>query len=249
VDVRPVLIVNERAAKLLWPNEDPIGQQATWGTSRADNPSATVVGVAGAVRSRATEPEQGLEFYYPYAQYASDRVFYILRTSTAPESLAAAARRAIQETDPSIAILAIKPMPQWIEESLWQTRLWSWLLGAFAAVALVLAAAGLYGVVSFLVVQRSKEMVIRIALGATAGRICGMLLGGMLQLVALGLAVGVAGSLAISRLMGTILQVSPTDVRTYVVVCAAIAGIALAACCPPVLRASRVDPAAILKEE
>jgi putative ABC transport system permease protein len=247
---QPVLIVNQRAAKLLWPNQEPLGQQVTWGTPRADNPPATVVGIVGEVRNFASEADRGLEFYYPYAQFPADSVFYVIRTSVSPDSLTQTARRTIQETEPGIAVSSIKPMPQWVDESLWQTRLWSWLLGAFAGVALVLAALGLYGVVAYLAMQRSKEMVIRISLGATAGQIAKLMLGGMMQLVGFGVCAGVAGSLAASKLIGTLLfQVSPTDIRTYVTVSALVGSVALVACFPPILRASRVDPASILKEE
>ena len=246
----PVVIVNQRAAKLFWPNQEPLGQQVTWGTPRPDNPPATVVGVVAEIRNSAAEADRGLEFYYPYAQFPADSVFYVIRTSVSPDSLIQTARRTIQETEPSVAVSAIKPMPQWVEESLWQTRLWGWLLGAFATVALVLAALGLYGVVAYLALQRSKEMVIRVSLGATAGQITSLMLSGTMWLVCIGVAAGLAGSLAASKSIGSLLfQVSPTDIRTYAVVSALVSGVALAACFPPILRTSRVDPASILKEE
>jgi predicted permease len=245
-----VVIVSQRAANLLWPNQDPLGQQVTWGPPRPDNPPATVVGVVDAVRNYAAEADTGLEFYYPFAQFAADSVFYVIRTSRAPESLTREARRTVQEAAPEIAVSAVKTMPRWVEESLWQTRLWSWLLGAFALIALLLAALGLYGVVTYLALQRSKEMVIRLSLGATAGQVARLMLGDMLRLVGVGITAGIAGSLAGSRVIGGLLfRVSPTDLRTYVAVAALVGVVALLACCPPVIRATRVDPASILKEE
>jgi predicted lysophospholipase L1 biosynthesis ABC-type transport system permease subunit len=179
-----------------------------------------------------------------------DSLYYVIRTSVAPESLIPAARRTIQEAQPSLAVSAMKSMPQWIDESLWQTRLWSWLLAVFAGVALVLAAAGLYGVVTYLALLRSREMVIRISLGATSAQIAGLMFGGMMQLVGLGIAAGVIGSLATSKVIGTLLfQVSPTDSRIYLTVAMTVAGVALLACWPPIRRASHANPASILKEE
>jgi predicted permease len=246
----PVVIINDRAAKALWPNRDPLGQQVTWGKPRPENPPATVVGVVGNIRNFAAEADRGLEFYYSYVQYTPDAVFYVLRTSVDPASLIQAARQTIQATDPSIAVSTIKTMPQWIDDSMWQTRIWSWLFGAFAAIAVVLAAIGIYGLVSYLVLLRSKEMVIRLSLGATGSHIASLVFGGMLRLVLLGAAAGVAGSFAVSRLIeGLLFQVSPTDTRTYALVLGVITGIAMLACCPPVLRSVRINPTSVLKED
>jgi hypothetical protein len=245
-----VVIVNERAAAQLWPNRDPLGQQVTWGTPRPDNPPATVVGIVGNVRDVAAEADRGLEFYYPYAQFPDNALFYVIRTSLDPASLIAPVRQAIASADPGIAVSAIKTMPQWIDESLWQTRLWGWLFGFFAAAALLLSAAGLYGLVSYLVALRSREMVIRMSVGATGGQITRLVLGGMLRLIVAGVVAGVAASVVASRLIATLLfQVSATDPRIYAVVSVTVAGVTLLACCPPILRTSRVSVLSILKED
>lgn len=249
-DRNPVIVINERLANELWPNEDALGQQITWGLPRPDNPPATVVGIVANVRSSAGAPDHNLDFYYPYAQYPVDALYYVLRTSVRPQSLAEVVRKTIQEAEPSIAVAAIKPLDQWIAESLWLPRLWARLLAIFAAIALMLAAAGLYGVVSYLVLQRSKELVIRMSIGATGRQIAALLLGGMLRLVGLGVAAGVAASLAVSPAIGAILfQVSATGIRTYLLVAMMVTGVALLACCPPILRASRVNPMSILNKE
>lgn len=249
-DRSPVIVVNERLAEQLWPDQEALGQRLSWGMPRPDNPPATVVGIVGNVRSMASDADRNLDFYYPYAQYPADSLYYVLRTSVPPASLTEAARRTIQETEPSIAVAAIKPLDQWVGESLWQTRLWSRLLGLFAGVALLLAAVGLYGVVTYLVLLRSKEMVIRMSIGATGGQVASLLFGGMARLVALGLVIGVAGALSASRLIGAMLfQVSPTDLRTYVVVASLVVVTALLACGPPIVRISRINPMSILKEE
>lgn len=249
-DRSPVIVINERAAAELWPNEDALGQQITWGLPRPDNPPATVVGIVANVRSAAGAPDRNLDLYYPYAQYPVDALYYVLRTSVPPESLTEVVRRTIQETEPSIAVATIKPLSQWIDESLWLQRLWSRLLAVFATIALVLAAVGLYGVVAYLVLQRSREMVIRMSVGATGGQIATLLLGGMLRLVASGIAIGVAASLAVSPLIGALLfEVSPTSARTYLLVASTVAAAAFLACCPPIYRASRFSPMSVLKEE
>jgi hypothetical protein len=246
-DSARVVIVNERAATQLWPGQDPLGQQVTWGTPRPDNPAATIVGVVRNLRAFAAESDAGLDFYYPYAQYPANTLFYVLRTSVDPDSLVDAARRAIQTTEPSVAVSTIKTMNRRIHESLWQTRLWSWLLGLFAGAALCLSVAGLYALVSFLVSLRSKEMGIRMSLGASGDQIAGLLLGEMLRLIGAGTALGVAVSLAASRLIAALLvHISPTDVRLFVAVPLLVAGVALAACCPPVLRCRRLSATVVL---
>jgi predicted permease len=247
IDSARVVIVNERAAGQLWPGQDPLGQQAWWGTRRPDNPPATVVGVVRNLRAFAAEGDAGLDFYYPYAQYPANTLFYVLRASVDPDSLVEPVRRAIQTTEPSIAVSTIKTMSRRIQESLWQTRLWSWLLALFAGSALVLSVAGLYALVSYLVGLRSKEFGIRMSLGATGERIAGLLLGEMLRLVAAGAVLGIAASLATSRLIAALLiHVSPTDVRLYVAVPVLVAIVAVVACCPPVLRSRRLDLTRIL---
>lgn len=245
-----VIIVSERAARQLWPNEEALGQRVTWGAPGPGNPPATVVGIAGNVRAFAAEADNGLELYYPYAQYPAFNIFYVLRTSTDPRSLSQTVRRVIQDTEPSIAVSTIKSMPQRIEESLWHTRLWGWLFGLFAAVALLLAAAGLYGLVSYLVALRSKEIGIRLCVGATGEQIARLLLGGMFRLVIAGIVAGVLAALAASRLLSTLLfQVSPTDPWFYITVSVTVAAVTLLACCPPILRSRRTNVVSVLYED
>jgi predicted permease len=249
-DRPPAIIVNERAAEHLWPGLDPVGQRVSWGAPRPDNPFATVVGVVANVRSAAADEDRALNFYYPYAQYPADSIYYVLRVSVPPDSLVETARRAIQEVEPTVAVASIKSLDQWIDESLWQPRLWGRLMSLFAIVALALAAIGLYGVITYVVLQRSKEMVIRISMGATGRRVAGLMLGGMLRIVAVGVIAGLAGAVAASRVIGSMLfQTSATDLRTYLAVCAIVAATALLACTPPILRVSRVNPMSVLKND
>jgi ABC-type antimicrobial peptide transport system permease subunit len=177
-------------------------------------------------------------------------VFYVIRTSIDPAALIGPVREAIAAAEPSIAIASIKTMPQWIDESLWQTRLWAWLFGMFAGLALLLAAAGLYSLVSYLVARRAKEMVIRMSVGATGGAIVLLILGGMLRLIVVGVVVGMAASIVTSRLIATLLfEVTATDVRSYLAVSLMVVVVALLACCPPILRTRRVDVVSVLHED
>lgn len=247
MDSRRVVVVNERAVDQLWPGQDPLGQQVTWGATRPDNPPATVVGVVPNMRAFAAEGDSGLDFYYPYAQYPAYAMYYVLRTSVDPYSLIDVTRRTIQTIEPSIAVSTIKTMSRRMQEALWQTRLWGWLLALFAGAALFLAAAGLYGLVSYLVSLRSKEMGIRISLGATADQIAGLVLGEMLRLIGAGAALGIVTALAASQILAALLfEVSPTDVRLYVAVPLLVAVVTLVACCPPVLRSRRLDVMLVL---
>jgi ABC-type antimicrobial peptide transport system permease subunit len=191
-----------------------------------------------------------LEFYYPNAQYPAFNLFYVIRTATDPQPLTQTVRRVIQDAEPSIAVSTIKTMPQRIDESLWQTRLWGWLFGMFATVALLLAAAGLYGLLSYLVALRSKEMGIRMCMGATGEQIARLIFGGMFRLVVTGIGVGVLAAFAASRLIGTLLfRVSATDPTFYAGVSAAVAAVSLLACCPPILRSRRINVVSILYED
>jgi putative ABC transport system permease protein len=245
-----VVIVSERGAQQLWPGRDPIGQQVTWGTPRPDNPATTVVGVVANLRDVSGDDDRGMEFYYPYPQYPGSSVFYVIRTSIDPVALIAPVRETIAAAEPSIAIASMKTMPQWIDESLWQTRLWAWLFGMFAGLALLLAAAGLYSLVSYLVARRAKEVAIRMSVGATGGAIMRLILGGMLRLIVIGVVVGVAASIAASRLIATLLfQVTATDIRSYLAVSLMVVVVTVLACCPPILRTRRVDVVSVLHED
>jgi putative ABC transport system permease protein len=242
-----VVIVSERAAARLWLGQDPLGQQVTWGVASPTNPSATVVGIVSDVSAFAAEGDIGLDLYYPYAQYQAHSLFYVLRTSADPRSLVEHARRAIHATEPSIAVATIKATEQRMHESLWQTRLWGSLLGIFAGAALFLSAAGLYGLMSYLLGLRATELGIRISLGATANHIAGLLFGEMARLIAAGAVIGMVMSVAASRLVAALLfGVSPTDIRILVAAPLVVAAVSLLACGPPALRSRRLDVTLVL---
>jgi putative ABC transport system permease protein len=161
-----VVIVNERAVRLFWPNRDPIGDEVLWGQLTASNPYCRVVGVVGDVRHQAAEGDNGIELYYPVSQWPIANAYYVVRTDVEPQDVAIAVRRAIQDADPRTAVAEVKTMEARVAETLWDKRLWSVMFAVFAALSLTIGVVGLYGLMSHSVVQRTREIGIRMALGA-----------------------------------------------------------------------------------
>ncbi len=245
-----VAIVNERGAKLLWPDRDPIGQEVLWGTASPSNPYTRIVGVVANVRYQAAESENGIELYYPVSQWPINAGYYVVRTADDPDRLGATVRRTIEEAEPAAAVAEVKTMERRMAESLWQQRLWGTLFAAFAALALGLAAVGLYGVMSHAVEQRRREIGIRMALGAAPSGVGTMVVREAMALVGGGLAVGIACALGVGRLIGGLLYgVAPYDPVIFGVVAAILCITALAAAWIPAMRASRVDPIIALRSD
>jgi putative ABC transport system permease protein len=244
------VIINESAAKKLFPDRDPIGQELLWGPPTPQNPYIRVVGVVGDVKHRAVEDSEGMELYYPYTQFPVTNGYYMIRTRTAPLNLAGTVRQAINGVNKDAAIVYLKTMDQLIGESLWQRRLWGVLFAVFAVVALALAAVGLYGVMSYLVSQREREIGVRMALGARAGTVSRMVVAQGLKLVLGGILIGVAAALALSRFIGSLLYgVKAYDPLTYAGVASLLVAVALFACFIPARRAAKTDPVIALRAE
>jgi ABC-type antimicrobial peptide transport system permease subunit len=215
-----------------------------------ENPYCRVVGVAGNIRTLAGEPDDGLELYYPYTQYPITNIYYVMRTQGDPKSRIPAVRQAIQSEDQDAAIVFVKTMEQIMDESLWQRRLWSVLLGAFAVLSLLLAALGIYGLLSYLVTQRTREIGVRMALGARPAGIQALVIGQGARLLAIGVGLGLAGGLAMRRILsGLLFGVSATDPPTLLGAVTLLTGVAIAACWLPARRASAIDPLAALRHE
>jgi putative ABC transport system permease protein len=245
-----VAIVNERAAKLLWDGGDPIGQDILWGPLSPANPYCRIVGVVGNVRQQAAESDSGIEIYYPSTQWPVANSYYVVRTRVDPDSMSDTIRRTIEAAEPNASVADVKTMERRIGESLWQRRLWGVMFVAFGVMALVLAAIGLYGVVSHGVAQRTQEIGIRVALGADPLGIGGMVVREALLLVAIGIAIGTVAALGTGRLIASLLKgVPPNDPLTFLGVIAVLCGAATAAAWLPAYRASRVSPIVALRSE
>jgi putative ABC transport system permease protein len=245
-----VVVVNRHTAETLWPGREPIGQKLMVGSSYVGNVWRRVIGVVGDTKWHAAETGQGFEVYYTHRQYPLPAIHMLLRTANDPASLIPLARRAIHDVNPDIAINDIQPMDDVITDALWQRRLWGVLFALFAGVALLLAALGLYGVMSYLVSQRRREIGVYVALGARPLDIHRLIVGQGLKLLGLGVALGLSGALALSRLMTSLLfGVTAYDVPTLGGVSLLLAVVALAACVIPARRAAKVDPIVALRAE
>jgi putative ABC transport system permease protein len=249
--VNRVALVSAALAARLWPGEDPIGKRVRMG--RPDSPDRTVIGVTGNVRHRALDANVTYQWYVPERQWqngADNREVLVVRTQGDPASLAPAVRDAIRQIDPTQPIVRIATIDRVIATSTAQRRVALVLFGAFAIAALLLAVTGIYGVLAGSVAERTREIGVRSALGATPRNILGLVLGHGARLTAAGVAVGVAGSLALTRLLRALLfGIQPNDPITLAGVVALLGGVTLAACVVPAVRALRVDPSQAFRSE
>jgi putative ABC transport system permease protein len=245
-----VIIVSRHTAETLWPGREPVGQKLFVGKRPAGDAWYRVIGVVGDTKWHAAETGKGFETYYSHRQYPIPALHFLLRTTNDPASLIPQVRRVIHEVNPDIAINEIQPMDEVITEALWQRRLWGVLFAAFAGVALLLAAVGLYGVMSYLVTQRTREIGIRLALGAQGADVLKLVAGQGLKLALIGVAIGIVGALALARVMGNLLfGVAATDPLTFAGMALLLVIVALIACYLPARRAAKVDPMITLRAE
>jgi predicted permease len=245
-------IVDETFAQLHWPNQDAIGKRIKSGGYQSQSPWIAVVGVVRHVKSQRFDIASNVQTYFPFYQ---DPGFFsmslVIRTSVDnPLLLSNAVRAAIQSVDRNQPVFLIKTMPQLVDESLAQQRLSLLLMSVFATVALLLAAIGLYGVMSYTVSQRTHEIGLRMALGAQTRNVLALVLRQGLVLVAVGMTIGLLVAFALTRLMQTVLfDVSASDPMTFTVIAVLLLLIALFACWIPARRATRVDPMVALRAE
>jgi len=245
-----VLIVSESLAKRYWPKEDAIGKRLKWGTAESKDPWLTIVGVVGDVKPRGLDMETMQHTYEPYLQLPGSGMNVAVRTSVEPESMAAQLRRTVWSVDPQLAVARLRTMEEVIRESTSPRRFSLLLLGSFALLALVLAAIGIYGVISYAVVRPVHEIGIRMALGAQERDVMKMVLKQSMAQLGAGIAIGIAGALAVTRLLGSLLYgVRPTDPTTIGGVAVLLAGVAVAASLIPARRAMKVDPMVALRYE
>jgi putative ABC transport system permease protein len=247
-------IVNETLAKRIWKGQNPIGQRLQPGVSfgGADDVWHTVIGVAKDVRQRGVERPAGPEVYLSLDQHgvAPPSMNVVMRTTLPPAALSGTIERVVREVDAAVPVVRLRDMDSVFAESIRRPRLLAQLLGAFAGLALLLAAIGTYGVLSYMVTERRREIGIRVALGAARSRVLTQIMKQGLQVTAMGLTIGLAGALAVNRLIASLLfGVQPTDTVTIAFVIATITAVAVVASWLPAWRASRVDPNIVLRDE
>ena len=246
----PVVIVNEAFARAAWPGEDPIGKRFTAGNATRGSSAVTVVGVVGDVRHVALDARPEAELYRPHAQTPMGAVTLALRTSGDPLALAGLARQAVTTIDANVPISDVRSMEQVMSESVARPRLIMSLLLVFAGVGVILGAVGVYGVIAYAVGERRREIGMRIALGAEPRRVAGAVLAQGLRYAAVGVAIGVAGSLAVTRVMRTLVfGVSTTDPLTFVGLSLFLVAVAALASYLPARQAARTDPMVALRAD
>ena len=244
----PVVVVNEALAKRFYPGKSAVGQRLK--PSYGNNtPWFTIVGVARNVKQGGLDQPAGTELYLLNDQlprlvgFSFTQMNLVLRSSRPLEALAPAIRRAVREMDPALPIVQLRTMEEVVGASVTRQRFLSMLLGIFAAVALTLAAIGTYGILSYMVSERQREIGIRMALGADTGQVMRLVMGQGIAIAGIGIIVGIVGAYSLSRLTASLLYgVSPSDPLTFGIVAAVIAAVAVAACVVPTRRALRVDP-------
>ena len=246
-DAQPTVIVNENLAQRFWPNQDPIGKRLERGESE---PWRTVVGVVRDTKEFSVDKEPPISIYHPHAQFPIGTMFLVVRSSKDPAGLTASVTSEIRKLDPELPAYEFKTMEQRLSESLTRRRFSTLLLSVFAAVALILAGLGIYGVLAYSVTQRTQEIGIRMALGAQPARIMKMVVQHSVILVLVGIVLGLGGAFALTRVMSSLLYgVSTTDALTFSTPPVVLSVIALLASYFPARRAARVDPTIALRSE
>ena len=243
-----VMLVGEQTARALWPDGDPIGQHVRIGGY--DGPPRTIVGIVGDVRHQELAAPPTLQMYTPQAQLTDSFLTMVIRSGGEPATLAGEARRAIWSVAGDVPVYEIAPLSELVARSVGPRRFVMVLLGLFGAVALLMTAIGVYGVISYSVAERTREIGIRAALGAARGDIVRLIVGGGLAVVGAGLAAGViAAAIATRFLASSLFEVSATDPATFLAVAGVLLVVALAAQAIPIARAMRVDPSIALRQE
>jgi predicted permease len=243
-------VVSRRFAELMWPGQNPIGRRMKVGGVESQSAWTTIVGVAGDVKHEQWAGESGLDLYVSCQQVLDSNMYLLLKTKVPPLTLSDQATRAVWAGDPEQSTFDIAAMDTRVADSIWQRRMSGALILAFAGLALVLAAVGIYGVMSHAVGQRTRELGIRIAMGATSRDVLKLVLSDGAKLIVFGVGLGLLGAFAAGRIMrGLLYGVSATDPLTFVLVPLFLFVVAIFACLIPARRAMRVDPLVALRNE
>jgi putative ABC transport system permease protein len=250
-----VAVIDEEFVRRYWPHDDPIGKRFTFGppAGSADTSAREwiqVVGVVGHTKQEGLDAENRLQLYRPYRQSGLAMLTFAVRTAGQPEQYVNAVRRAVQSVDPEQPLSGIRSMDELISRSVGQRRLSMMLLSLFSGIALVLASVGIYGLMSYSVAQRSRELGVRIALGAARTDVLRLVLRQGMSLALTGIVIGMGAAFGLTRVIESQLYgVRATDPATFVLVAGLLGCTALAANLIPAWRATRVDPAVVLREE
>jgi predicted permease len=246
-----VVLVSDALAKKYWPGQEALGKRLKWGSSDSNDPWLTVVGIVGDVKQGPLDTTAALHTYQPYAQLARALSLRLaVLTQGDPTAVAADVRAAVWSLDRQLAPGSVRTMDEVVSRSTASRRFTLTLLGGFAALALLLAAVGIYAVLAYSVARRTHEIGVRLALGARRNDVLRLVLGHGLRLTLVGLAMGTAGAFGLTRLFRSLLyEVGPTDPLTFGVVLLLLGGVALAASYIPARRAMRVDPMVALRYE
>jgi putative ABC transport system permease protein len=243
-----VAVINETMARRFWPNRDAVGKRF-----KQNDPDAkwiTVIGVVGDIREFGLAEPPIPEAYFPESQNAYSELVLVVRAANDPQAQVPAIRHALHDLDKDLPWSSVQTLPELVSQSSREKRFVALLLALFAAVAMALASVGIYGVVSYSVSQRTREIGIRMAFGAEVRNVLGMVLREVLRLVFAGVAVGLLGAWAVSRYLTSILYaVRATDLATYILAALLMAAVAFAACLMPARRAAKVDPMVALRYE
>jgi predicted permease len=243
-----VAVIDERFAQRFWPNGDALGKRLWFTLYPAQ--SMTIVGVVGAVKQYGLATDDRLAAYYPEAQWGQNRTFLVVRTTSDASTLATAVENQVHAVDPGAVVYGVRTMEDRLHDSLARQRFSSTMLGVFAVFALVLAAVGLYGLMSHLVIEGTHDIGVLMALGARPGNIVSLVLRQGMALAGIGIVMGLGGAAALTRLMTSLLfEVSTTDAFIFGTVPVLLAAVTFAATANPAWRATRVDPMVALREE
>jgi putative ABC transport system permease protein len=247
----PVTVINNAMAKSFWPNSDAIGKQI--GPGSLLYPAATVIGIVADTKRLSLREKPDPEMFVPYTQKVWPSLLtmdVVLRTKNDPAAVTAAARAAIHSVDSDLPLANVSTLATLVDDSVIQQRFAMYVIGAFGALALLLASIGMYGVISYSTTQRTQEIGIRLALGAQRRDVMAMVLAHGGRLAALGITIGLVAALALARTLASFLYgVQPADPITFAAVALLLCAVALLACYLPARRAMRVDPTVALRYE